>query len=278
MSGAQARLLSQEGRLHLQHGPIDLIVQAEGPGRAMAFARARARFENVLEELVEELPDLRRNVGDPMPYVGAIALRMQAVTRAYLPHLVTPMAAVAGAVADEIVAVMAEVPEVHKAHVNNGGDVAFHLSPGHKVTALIAGAFAGQIEIPFHSSVRGLATSGWRGRSLSFGVADTVTVLASDSATADVAATMIANHVDVPEHVGIVRKPACDVQADSDLGTRLVTVHVAPLGPELCQMALARGAEFAQKCAAQGLIHSAVLAVEDQQCIVGNLPNFIHEG
>lgn len=278
MSGPQVRLLWQGRGLHLQHGPIDLIVQAEGAGREEAFARARARFEDVLQELVDELPALRRSIGEFFPCDGVIAQRMQKVTGAYLPEFVTPMAAVAGAVADEIVSVMATVPEVHKAHVNNGGDVAFFLAQGQHTTALIAGPCGGRIRIPSDSDVRGLATSGWRGRSLSLGIADTVTVLASDAATADVAATMIANQVDVPGHRGIARKPACDVQADSDLGTRLVTVHVEALGADTCQTALARGAAFAVKCVEQGLIHSAVLALEDQYRIVGELPKVIDEG
>ena len=42
------------------------------------------------------------------------------------------------------------------------------------------------------SPVRGVATSGWRGRSHSLGIADSVTVLAATAAMADAAATVIA--------------------------------------------------------------------------------------
>ena len=55
--------------------------------------------------------------------------------------------------------------------------------------------------------MRGIATSGWRGRSFSLGIADAVTVLAATAAEADAAATVIANAVDLPGH------PAIDTRA-----------------------------------------------------------------
>ena len=66
--------------------------------------------------------------------------------------------------------------------------------------------------------MRGIATSGWRGRSFSLGIADAVTVLADRAAAADAAATIIANAVDLPGHPAIVRVPACELAPDSDLG------------------------------------------------------------
>ena len=77
--------------------------------------------------------------------------------------------------------------------------------------------------------VRGIATSGWRGRSFSLGIADAVTVLADRAAMADAAATIIANAVDLPGHPGVVRVPARDLAPDSDLGDRLVTQGVGEL-------------------------------------------------
>ena len=65
---------------------------------------------------------------------------------------------------------------------------------------------------------RGIATSGRHGRSFSLGIADAVTVLARTASQADAAATVIANAVDLPGHPAIVRCPAQDLQPDSDLG------------------------------------------------------------
>ena len=56
--------------------------------------------------------------------------------------------------------------------------------------------------------VRGIATSGWRGRSFSLGIADAVTVLAERASLADAAATLIANAVDLPGHPAVTRVPA----------------------------------------------------------------------
>ena len=71
-----ASLLSGN-RLHLQHGPIDLIIGADGE-RERAFDAARSRFETVLTEIVAELSILRSPVHAQMPRVkGETASRMQ---------------------------------------------------------------------------------------------------------------------------------------------------------------------------------------------------------
>ena len=60
MSGAQRARLP-DGRWHFQHGPIDVVIGAEGQPDAVADADAAAwvRFEPLLAELVAELPRLR---------------------------------------------------------------------------------------------------------------------------------------------------------------------------------------------------------------------------
>ena len=42
-------------------------------------------------------------------------------------HFITPMAAVAGAVAEEVLGAMMRAAELERAYVNNGGDIALHL-------------------------------------------------------------------------------------------------------------------------------------------------------
>src|SRR5260221_3283452 len=127
-----ARLLA-DGRMHLQHGPIDLIIEAFGePAEVMlAYRQAWRRFQDILATLVTELPLLRRQVDDDHPGVdGPVARRMLAACRPHAATFITPMAAGAGAVAGEgLSGVMAERRLV-KAYVNHGGDIAFHLSAG----------------------------------------------------------------------------------------------------------------------------------------------------
>ena len=61
----QVALLPDGRRLHLQHGPIDLVIEAFGEREEVgaAYRQARDRFRTVLGELVEELPQLRKPVG-----------------------------------------------------------------------------------------------------------------------------------------------------------------------------------------------------------------------
>lgn len=267
--GAVAALLP-DGRLHLQHGPIEIVAQAFGPPAAAEAARSRAaaRFAGVLEGLVAELPALR----SPEAAVqGDIARVMAAAVAAFRPAFITPMAAVAGAVAEAVVAALAG-PGITRAYANNGGDIALWLAPGQSLScALAVTGGLDRVTIRHGDPVRGIATSGWRGRSQSLGIADAVTVLARSAALADAAATMIANAVDLPGHPGIRRRPACEIKADSDLGARPVTVGVPPLAPEYRAAALARGLAAAETFRARGLIEGAALFLQGESRMTGAL-------
>ncbi len=261
------------GRLHLQHGPIDLVIGADG-AREAAFRAAAARFETVLEELVAELPVLRRAAGPEV--TGPVARRMRA---AVLPHaeavFVTPMAAVAGAVADEVLAAICGAAEPGRAYVNNGGDIALRLAPDRRFSAAIRGLRGdglGRVEIGAEDRVGGIATSGRGGRSLSLGIADSVTVLAANAAAADAAATLIANAVDLPGHPAIRRRPAREIDPESDLGARAVVTGLGPLAPGEVAEALARGQAEAAAMRARGLIRAAFLCLSGECVSVEALP------
>jgi len=265
---AQAALLPDGRRLHLHHGPIDLIVEAWGPGREDAYHRAIRRFENLLQELVDELPALRQPLVAGQVFEGSVAQRMQ---RAVAPHgkvFITPMAAVAGAVADEIVSVMA-ADDITKAYVNNGGDAAFYLTPGERTEAVLASPVVGRIVVTAENPYRGVATSGWRGRSHSLGIADAVSVVARHAASADAAATLIANAIDLPGHPAIRRQPASELSPDSDLGSRPVTVAVGPLTGKETAEALAVGVAFAESLLERGLIGGALLTLNGEVRLAG---------
>jgi ApbE superfamily uncharacterized protein (UPF0280 family) len=263
-------------RLHLQHGPIDLIIGCQGSSQAVRAAQMRAwnRFQKVLGELVEELELLRKPLHSVAPlFQGPIARRMAAACRPYAAEFITPMAAVAGAVADDILAAMLEGGEVAKVYVNNGGDIALHLQPGQVFRAGLAIGDAaplpcGFAEISASSPNRGIATSGWRGRSFSRGIADAVTVLAADAARADAAATMIANAVDA-EHPAIRKVPANQLQEESDLGGIPVTVAVGDLPASVVGDALSAGLRLAQDLRRRGLIGAAHLVLADQRVSIG---------
>lgn len=259
-----------DGRWHFQHGPIDLIIGAEGETRAIeaAIEQCWVAFGEVLCTLVAELPQLRAPCTPALLLRGPVAQRMGRACAPFAQDFglfITPMAAVAGAVADHLIGCFRRAG-VARAYVNNGGDIALRLTAGHSfdiglVADLDAPRLDGALRIGAADPVRGVATSGWRGRSFSLGIADSVTVLAADAAAADAAATMIANHVDI-EAPGIERAPANRLRDDSDLGARQVTVHVPPLAPEAVNAALDRGAAFAGKCLERGWIDAALLTLQ----------------
>jgi ApbE superfamily uncharacterized protein (UPF0280 family) len=284
----QIRWLPDGHRLHLHDGPIDLIVEAFGAEVEVqaAYHAACQRFTTILDELCIELPFLRTALprvaqnanSEDGPYPrGAVARRMTAAALPYAAqHFITPMAAVAGAVADEILTTMTAAAQLARAYVNDGGDIALHLSPSQKfVVGMVQRpdrpSLFGTAILEFSQPVRGIATSGWRGRSFSLGIADAVTVLADRAATADAAATIIANAVDLPGHPRILRVPARDLAPDSDLGEIPVTQAVGELTPTEIDEALTKGAATAESLRQQKLIHAAALCLCGETRVVGGV-------
>jgi ApbE superfamily uncharacterized protein (UPF0280 family) len=295
--------LLPDGRLHLQHGPIDCLCRAWGePGEIRsAYNQAAAFFATVLDDLCAELPLLRSPL-PTLPPSGPIARAMHAACTPFDHAFITPMAAVAGSVADAILAAMVRDRTLTRAFVNNGGDIAFHLTPGTSlrcglVTDLPARVMAGLVPAThnLHSRykgkpqptdpapaprptpdgtflltaahpARGLATSGRAckghgGRSFSFGIADSVSILACTAAQADAAATIVGNAIDLPGHPAIDRRPASDIDPASDLGDRLVTFDVGSLNRDAIETALDAGETMADMLLRNGLIEGAVLTL-----------------
>jgi len=277
MQGPQAALLDGGARLHLQHGPIDLIIGAdpvETGGRQHAFEAARAGFDGVLGGLVAELADLRAPLRPRSAApTGRVARRMHTAALPLCDGVfVTCMAAVAGAVADEVLAAMTAQTALRRAYVNNGGDIAVHLAPGARFEIAMAGLDGrdlGRVSANPGDGIGGIATSGTGGRSLSLGIAESVTVLAETAAAADVAATLIANAVDLPGHSQIRRVPADSLDPDSDLGDRAVVVGVGALSRIETQVALAAGAQRAEAMRRAGFIVGAGLFLRGERALVG---------
>lgn len=273
----QIRLLADGRRLHLQDGPIDLIVETAGSesDRRAAYDAAARRFTGLLDELCSELP-LLRQTADPARsrLQGVVAQRMHAaVAPLAAAHFITPMAAVAGSVAEEILVAMTGAARLDRAYVNNGGDIALHLARGERFSVGLidrpdASGTLRTISVDADDPSRGIATSGRHGRSFSLGIADAVTVLARTASQADAAATIIANAVDLSGHSAIVRCPAQDLQPDSDLGARLVTRDVGELSEREIATALEFGAACARRLLVMGLIDSAILRLHGETSVV----------
>ena len=192
------------------------------------------------------------------------------------------MAAVAGAVADEMLETMlleAQIPDsclehISRMYVNNGGDIAFWLNSGESFSIGVVDnpeipKLNTKVNLAYESPVRGIATSGWRGRSLSLGIADAVTVLAKSATDADVAATLIANEVNV-DFPGIEKRAASEVKDESDLGMIPVTVHVPDLPEDKIFFALEQGAKTARKFIKAEKITAAYLSLQKQRLVIDN--------
>jgi uncharacterized protein len=283
----QVRLLNDGRRLHLQDGPIDIVLQAFSAEDQIqtAYRAASDRFVTVLDELCSELPLLRTQARlDARGPSGTIARRMFAAVLPYAEeHFITPMAAVAGAVSEEILSAMTVAADLRRAYVNDGGDIALHLAASENfvigmVDRIEKGrpeeacpnrpSLFGKMTLDSNPSIRGIATSGWRGRSFSLGIADAVTILAKTAAMADAAATVVANAVDLPGHPLISRIAARELSPDSDLGDRLVTCAVGELTSSETGQALCHGAACAESLMSSGLIVAAALSLQGQTRIV----------
>jgi ApbE superfamily uncharacterized protein (UPF0280 family) len=275
----QIALLPDGKRLHLQDGPIDLVIEAKAEAAEVraAYDAAARRFTGLLDELCEELATLRQEA-NPMRCAlkGVVARRMHAAVAPFAAeHFITPMAAVAGSVAEEILAAMLVVARLDRAYVNNGGDIALHLTGGEQFTVGLMDrpdchGLMRTMVVDADDPVRGVATSGRRGRSFSLGIADAVTVLARSASQADAAATIIANAVDLPGHRAVIRCPANEVQPDTDLGARLVTRDVGALMESEIEEALRAGAHKAQQLLVAGLIEGAALRLLGETVLVGS--------
>ena len=274
------RTLLGDGRWHFSHGPIDVLISAEGAADAVADAHRDAwrGFDGLLDALVGELALLRRPVtaGGSARHAlhGPVARRMWHACAPFASaQFITPMAAVAGAVAQELVACY-ERPGVERAWVNNGGDIALHLAPGRSARVGLFADLArfdigsgapldidAQFTVDAAQPVRGIATSGWRGRSFSLGIADSVTVLAATAAQADAAATVIANAVNTDDPA-IVRRPASECKDDSDLGDLPVTRDVPSLAPGAVRDALDAGTACARALQRAGHVWAVALVCQ----------------
>jgi ApbE superfamily uncharacterized protein (UPF0280 family) len=267
-----AQWLPDGRRLRLQHGPIDLVIEAFGPQDEVlkAYEQVQIAFPAVLTGLTDELPRLRATTGTPP--AGAIAKAMWRATQRFAPEFITPMAAVAGSVSDHLLQVMREGRTLTRAYINNGGDIALFVREGSFRIGIcddpVSGRSGGTVSIGPSDGIGGLATSGWRGRSHSLGIADAVTVLARSAAEADAAATLIANKVDLPRSCKVSRTPACELSPDSDLGERLVTTGVAALTASEIETALRRGVETARQYQAADRIVAAYIALAGERRVI----------
>ena len=258
----------EDNRLFLRHGPINIVLEAIGIDKDLAYQNVKGYFETLLEQLVLDMELLKKEVVFNRKFNNKISQSMQDATERYSPAFITPMAAVAGSIADNILRVLINNTNLEKAYVNNGGDVSFYLNKNQIMKTSLAAIPNMIAEIKYKDKSRGIATSGWRGKSFSRGIADSVTVLADNAAMADAAATMIGNAVDIYNHPKIKKQPANEMYEDSDLKNLLITVEVGLLTKVEIKEALKNGYQTALQYINKDLINTALIQLSEYFCIV----------
>ncbi len=231
------------------------VMAAQAGRAALTFLAELADFQKLMSLKQAELPR-----GRPLPPVVETAV--DAVRQ--VDSSLTPLAAVAGAAAQEVCNVAAGLG-ADRVIVNNGGDIALFLGSHAKAVVGLKPPgredLRGRLHLDSSSGIGGVATSGWAGRSHSPGAADLVSVWAASAALADAAATYIAGACDAdgPE---VEKKPAQEVDPGSDLGPRMVTVKVGRLSPGQKEKAVSRGLEAAKGLYKSGIIRGCLIDVQ----------------
>ncbi len=253
-----------------ENGPLRLVIQAfsgKEPELALAQEAAEYSFDCLLEVVRERsLLSAAHGMISGVPE-GTIAWAMLAAVRLVGDSDLTPMAAVAGSIADAVADwLIARGPT--KVIVDNGGDIAIRVAQRETVNvglrpAVDSPQLSHTVQLRPGEGSWGVNTSGLGGRSFTRGIASAVTAFAATSNLADAAATGIANHCFVADPA-IIQQAANSLDPATDLGALPVTVGVQGLSPEKGQIALARGLARAEELTRNKIIRGAFLVVGAQ--------------
>ena len=219
-------------------GPMRLVIRAWNKKQPQIKLARQAAEESIsyLERIARCRPLLSRPIAaiEDLPQ-DELALSMITSTRAIGDEDLTPMAAVAGTIADAAADWLFE-RGLTKVIVDNGGDIAIRLARGERATVGVRPNVGSRfishvISLDSNRSAWGVTTSGMGGRSFTRGIASAVTVLAENASVADAAATAVANACYV-EDKGVLQLAAEKIDPNSDLTGTLITTEVGPLSEE----------------------------------------------
>lgn len=271
----------RSGQVFLEYGPINMVIGGWRQGKPLSaeLDEAAAVAAHHLEEL-SRVPDRagvpyffwgKEHKNPAVLHLPPVFSYMCAAVKATGDHSLTPMAAVAGAIADLTVEALRSRGAT-KAFANNGGDIAVQVGQGEKivigiVSSLATGKITHTLTLTSREYIGGIATSGLGGRGFTKGVADAVVVLAGNARLADACATLIANAtlIETPE---VLQVKAETLDPQTDLVGQMVTKEVQTLPPAMIEKALRGGKEFALRLIKKGLIKGAFIFVQRQMTVV----------
>jgi len=255
------------GRILAECGPMRLVIAAwlgGIPQRELCIRAAEeafllleriARHRRLLSRRYQEMPDDLDNFQ---------ALKMIRSALAVDPTL-TPMAAVAGTIADGVASFLSR-RGMTRIIVNNGGDVAIRTAPGESVKvgirpSLSRGDIADILTVGGERPSWGVATSGLEGRSLTRGVASAATIIAGSASLADAAATAVANASYVGDNT-VIQRPAEELDEQTDIPGMAVTIKAGPFTEEKKDLALSQAMKKAVALINKGLVYGAYIVVD----------------
>ncbi len=274
----ESRILTLDDRVVLvECGPMRMFIDGsyEGVRQPELCRRAAETAIGFLEEIANhwdalKMPAISYSAGPE----GLLAHTMWLAAFTIGDSDLTPMAAVAGTIADATADFLAE-SGLTRVIVNNGGDVAVRMSKGEEVYVGIRP----DVNLPrvshrllLHSEdgVGGICTSGLGGRSFTRGVASAATVFANRAAIADAAATSVANATSI-KTAEVDRQFADKIDPDTDLKSIEVTTSVGSLSEDEIDTALGQGIARSEELVSRGLIKGSCVAVKSRMRCTKNI-------
>ncbi len=254
MNSADIQII-KPGTVHIEYGPVSAVISAFRGTTALTDECIQSvnRIKELLQELSLNMKLLRTPLAalaaDELPSLPGRMIQAVSLTG---DGTMTPLAAVAGTLSD-LTADWLIGEGATRVTVNNGGDIAVRLKENKNLRigvsrSLYQGAME-ILEIEAGDGIGGVATSGLGGRSLTRGIADSVTVAAESCRTADAFATYLANStfVSCPE---VATAVAEELEPGTDIPGLRVVRRVGRLRDSVVSQAfdqLSRAAEEALK-------------------------------
>lgn len=272
MSGELAQLDDQT--ILAQYGPMRLTIQAwrdEAPDTDLG-ARAGEFSFTLLTRLAPArelfLRERLAEAATPPDYDEPLLNRMAAAARAARHEGLGPMATVAGTVAEAVTLYLKE-QGASKAIVENGGDLAIYLAPGHTASVGVRLGLARQApdyKLTLRGDRRplwGVCSSGMGGRSLTRGIADTAMAIAAETPVADAVATALGNECTVASK-NIRRVAAETLRPDTDIRGLDVTEWVGDLTQAEVDAALDNAMRYAEGLVRDGVILGGLVSLRGE--------------
>jgi len=269
-----------EESVWVECGPMRLVIRAwnkkqpqiklarQAAEESISYLERIARCRMILSRSYPEISDLPQD---------ELALEMVNSVAIIGDDDLTPMAAVAGTIADAVANWLFE-RDLTKVIVDNGGDIAVRLAEGESVTVGVRPRVTSRhithvINLDSGRPAWGVTTSGVGGRSLSRGIASAVTVLSAKASVADAAATAIANACFVKDD-RIIQLPAAKIDPTSDLKDIPVTIEVGPLSAEKILAATDSARQKADDLSQKSIIDGAFIALGSVYKMTGAMKRY----